>query len=139
MLLLLLAACPAAWQSSTVPGGNGGQGINPDACGAINTTASGRKLYAFLVASAELDRATAELENSIRDACARWRSISASRPTATPETVCTRASQELQANLRSAIKTEKQMVTRTTPPVCHTDVASRPSFAAECEGQRAAR
>ena len=26
------------------------------------------------------------------------------------------------------------MVTRTTPPVCHTDVSLAGSFAAECEG-----
>jgi hypothetical protein len=135
LLLLLLAACPPPGGTRTVGGGNRAHGIDPDACGTINTTASGRKLYAFLVASAELDRATAELENSIRDACRKMAVDLGVSPDGDTRTVCTRASQELQANLQVSVKTEHQMVTRTTPPVCHTDVSLAADFAAECEGQ----
>jgi hypothetical protein len=135
LLLLLLAACPPPGGTRTVPGGNGAQGINPDACGTINTTDSGRKLYSFLVASAELDRATAELENSIRDACRKMALDLGVSPDGDTKTVCTRASQELQANLQVSVKTEHQSVMRTTPPVCHTDVSLAADFAAECEGQ----
>jgi hypothetical protein len=49
--------------------------------------------------------------------------------------VCTRASQELQANLQVSVKTEHQSVMRTTPPVCHTDISLAADFAAECEGR----
>jgi len=135
LLLLLLAACPPPGGTRTGPGGNGAQGINPDACGTINTTDSGRKLYAFLVASAELDRATAELENSIRDACRKMALDLGVSPDGDTQAVCTRASQELQANLQVSVKTEHQSVMRTTPPVCHTDVSLAADFAAECEGQ----
>jgi hypothetical protein len=135
LLLLLLAACPPPGGTRTVPGGNGAQGINPDACGTINTTDSGRKLYAFLVASAELDRATAELENSIRDACRKMAIDLGVSPDGDTRDVCTRASQELQANLQVSVKTEHQSVMRTTPPVCHTDISLAADFAAECEGQ----
>lgn len=134
-LLMLLAACPPPGGTRTVPGGNGAQGINPDACGTINTTDSGRKLYAFLVASAELDRATAELENSIRDACRKMALDLGVSPDGDTRDVCTRASQELQANLQVSVKTEHQSVMRTTPPVCHTDISLAADFAAECEGQ----
>ena len=134
LLLLLLAACPPPPQRATGPGGNAPQGINPDSCGAINTTPIGRKLYAFLVASAELDRATADLENSIRDACRKMAVDLGVSPDGDTKTVCQRASQELQANMQVSVKTEKQMVTRTTPPVCQTDVSLATSFAAECEG-----
>ena len=135
LLLLLLAACPPPGGTRTVPGGNRAHGIDPDACGTINTTESGRKLYAFLVASAELDRATAELENSIRDACRKMALDLGVSPDGDTKEVCTRASQELQANLQVSVKTEHQTVMRTTPPVCHTDVSLAADFAAECEGQ----
>jgi hypothetical protein len=133
VLLFLLAACPPR-QSSTGPSSTGGGGINPDGCGAINTTPTGRKLYAFLVASAELDRTTAELETSIHDACSKMALDLGVSPEGDTKTVCARASQELQANLQVSIKTQQQTVTRTTPPVCHTDVSLAASFAAECEG-----
>ncbi len=133
LLLMLLAACPPP-AKSTGPSGNAPQGINPDACGAINTTAVGRKLYAFLVASSELDRATADLENSIRDACRKMAVDLGISPDGDTKTVCQNASQALQANMQVSVKTEKQMVTRTTPPVCQTDVSLATSFAAECEG-----
>jgi hypothetical protein len=136
LLLLLLAACPPPGGArGTGPSGNGAQGLNPDACGTINTTASGRKLYAFLVASAELDRATADLESSIRDACRKMAIDLGVSPDGDTRTVCNRASEELKANLSVSVKTEHQMVTRTTPPVCHTDVSLAADFAAECEGQ----
>jgi len=134
LLLLLLAACPPP-AKSTGPTGTAPQGINPDGCGRIDTTATGRKLYAFLVASEELDHATAELENSIRDACRKMAVDLGVSPDGDTKTVCTRASQELQANMQVSVKTEKQMVTRTTPPVCHTDIDLAGSFAAKCEGQ----
>jgi hypothetical protein len=134
LLLLLLAACPPPARN-TNPGGNGAQGINPDGCGTINTTPTGRKLYAFLVASAELDRASADLENSIRDACRKMAVDLGVSPDGDTRTVCNRASEELKANLSVSVKTEHQMVTRTTPPVCHTDVSLAADFAAECEGQ----
>lgn len=136
VLLFLLAACPPRGTgSNTGPSGNAATGISPDSCGTINTTATGRKLYAFLVASAELDRTTSELENSIRDACRKMAMDLGVSPEGDTKTVCNTAATELQANMQVSIKTEKQMVTRTTPPVCHTDVSLATSFAAECEGQ----
>jgi hypothetical protein len=133
-LLLLLAACPPPPHQATGPGGNAPQGINPDACGAINVTPTGRKLYAFLVASSELDRTTSDLVNSIGDACRKMDVDLGVSPDGDTKTVCDRAAQELKANMQVSVKTEKQMVTRTTPPVCQTDVSLATSFAAECEG-----
>lgn len=135
VLLFLLAACPPRGGSNTGPSGNAATGISPDACGTINTTAAGRKLYAFLVASAELDHETQDLENSIREACRRMAIDLGVSPDGDTKTVCNTAATELQANMQVSIKTEKQMVTRTTPPVCHTDVSLAANFAAECEGQ----
>lgn len=134
VLLLLLAACPPPRQQATGPGGTAPAGINPDACGQINVTPLGRKLYAFLVASSELDRTTSELETTIADACRRMAADLGVPTDGDTQTVCNRAATELKANLQVSVKTEKQMVTRTTPPVCQTDVSLATDFAAQCEG-----
>src|SRR5512142_2695968 len=100
----LLAACPPASQTPGGGGGGGGGnravGINPDACGQINTTKVGRKLYAFLVASAELDRASTELEGGVHDACRHMAADLGTSTDGDTRTLCTRVAQELQANLQ---------------------------------------
>ena len=53
------------------------RGSIPDSCGTINTSNAGRKLYAFLVASAELDRSSFELEHRRATRARRWRASSA--------------------------------------------------------------
>jgi hypothetical protein len=139
-----LAACPPPSQTGgrgTGAGGGGGGGgvaINPDSCGTINTSDVGRKLYAFLVASSELDRASLELENTVRDACARMNTELGAPTTGDTREVCMRAKQELDANLQVSIKTEKRLVTKYTPPVCKTDVDFTAGFVAECEARATA-
>lgn len=140
-LVAALAACPPPKGGGAGGGGGGGAaagGINPDGCGTINTSAVGRKLYAFLVASAELDRASLELENTVRDACVRMNTELGTPTTGDTRTVCMRAKTELDANLQVSIKTEKRLVTKYTPPVCKTDVDFTAGFVAECEAKATA-
>ena len=136
--LVMLAACPAPTGGRGGGGGGGVVAISPDACGQINTTKVGRKLYSFLVASAELDRASADLEGSVRDACRKMATELGTSPDGSTKEVCTRAAQELQANLQVSVKTEKKLVTRYTPPVCHTDLNVTAGFVAECEASASA-
>lgn len=142
LLVVALAACPPPAKGGGTTGGGGGggggAGINPEACGSINTSKAGRKLYAFLVASAELDRASFELENTVKNACAKMARELGVSPEGDTRTVCMRAKAELDANLQVSIKTEKRLVTRYTPPVCRTDVDFAASFAAECEARASA-
>lgn len=137
MSCLLVAACPPP-KGSSGPGGGGNSTINPNACGTINTTNVGRKLYAFLVASADLDRASFDLENTVRDACRRMAVDLRTSPLGSTQEVCSRVAAELQANLQVSIKSEKRLVTRHTPPVCRTNVDVTAGFAAECEARAAA-
>ena len=134
-----LAACPPAKGGGTGGGGGGGAApINPDGCGKINTSDVGRKVYAFLVASAELDRTSLELENTVRDACIRMANDLGVSATGTTKEVCQRAKTELEANLQVSVTTEKQFVTKYTPPVCKTDVDFTAGFVAECEARATA-
>jgi hypothetical protein len=140
VMVLLLAACPGPQTGAGGVGGGGGAraGISPDACGKIDTTNVGRKLYAFLLASAELDRASLGLERSVHDACKRM-CVELGVPAGGDiRETCTRAAKELEANLQVSVKSESRLVTRTVPPVCKTDVDFTASFAAQCEGRAAA-
>lgn len=141
-LVATLASCPPAGRGGTGAGGGGGggggAGISPDSCGTINTSNFGRKAYAFLVASAELDRASLELENTVRDACNRMNTELGVPTTGDTRTVCMRAKAELDANLQVSVKTETRLVTKYTPPVCKTDISFTAGFVAECEAKASA-
>ena len=139
--VLVLAACPGPQQPTGGGGGGGGgggAGISPDSCGTLDTTTVGRKLYSFLVASAELDRASLELERSVHDACKRMAVELGVSPAGDIKTVCTRAATELDANLKVSVKSESRLVTRTVPPVCTTSVEFTAGVVASCEASVAA-
>lgn len=122
----------------TGPGGGGSTAVNPDACGTINTSDVGRRLYAFLQASAELDRATLQLEGSVHDACRRMAVELQVSPDGDIRTVCKRASEALEANLQVSVSQETRLVTKYDPPVCTTDIDFTASVVAECEARVAA-
>jgi hypothetical protein len=140
LLVATIASCPPPGRGGAGGGGGGGggAGISPDSCGRINTNDVGRKVYAFLVASAELDRSSIELENTVRDACNRMNTELGMATTGDTRAVCTRAKQELEANLQVSVKTEKRLVTKYTPPVCKTDIDFTAGFVAECEAKASA-
>jgi hypothetical protein len=140
LLALAVAACPPPSQGTGGGGAGGGGGgtISPDTCGKIDTSNVGKKVYAFLVASSELDRTSFELENSVKNACAKMARELGVSPEGDTKTVCMRAKAELDANLQVSVKTEKRLVTKYTPPVCTTDVDFTASFAAQCEAKASA-
>lgn len=127
-----LTACPPAGKGADSPGG-GGPAVDPQACGTINTTKVGKKLYSFLEASAALDRTTREMEGAVKGACQKMARELGVDDGGDTKTVCNRAIAELEANLEVSVKTESRLVTRTTPPVCTTDVDFTASFAASCD------
>ncbi len=141
--VIALVGCPPAGTGGRGGGGGYGGGggaaaISPDACGKIDTNPVGRKLYNFLVASAELDRASVDLENSIAGACRRMNDILGVSSTGTTKEVCERAAAELDANLKVSVKSESRLVTRHTPAVCTTDVDFEAGVVASCEARAVA-
>ncbi len=134
---VLLVGCPppggGRGSSSGGGGGNASAQISPDACGKINTSKAGRKLYAFLVASAELDRASLELEQSIHGACKKMAIELGVSTDGDIRAVCTRAAKELEANLQVSVKTESRLVTKHEPARCTTDIEFTAGVVAECE------
>ena len=67
LIAIMAAGCPAPKDGKGPKGG--GSSIDPDACGDISGKDVGRKAYAFLQASAALDKASTDLEVSMRAAC----------------------------------------------------------------------
>lgn len=136
LALLALGSCgplPAGNGTGGPQGQGGGQGINPNACGKISTSDVGRKVHAFLTASAELDRASIQLESSVKDACIRMAQELQIETTGNTEAVCGRVAQELEASLEVSVSQEQRLVTRTEPPVCTTEIDFAAGIVAECE------
>lgn len=128
-IFVLATGCPG----KGLPGRGGG--LNPASCGKIDTNPTGRKLAAFLQASAELDKASIELESSVHAACRKMaRELGISDKGDTKD-VCTRVAAGIDENLKISVKTESKLVTRYKPPVCHTEVDLAASFVAKCEAK----
>jgi len=107
--------------------------VNPAACGQINTTDIGRKVHAFLTASAELDKGSIELEASVRLACARMADELQISNEGNTEELCDRVAKELDASLQVSVSQEQRLVTRTEPAVCTTELDFAATVVAECE------
>jgi hypothetical protein len=136
---VFLTACPPPGTGAGGEGpGGGGAGISPDRCGRIDTNPVGRKVYNFLVASAELDRASLELETSIAGACRRMATILGVSAEGNTKEVCSRAATELDANLKVSVRSESRLVTRYSPPVCTTEVDFAAGIVASCEARAVA-
>lgn len=133
VFVVLSAGCPPP--KNPEPGGSS---INPGACGDLSTNKVSRKLHAFLTASAELDRATIELERSVHDACVKMAVELGVATDGDTRTVCNRAAAELQANLQVSVSSEQRLVTRYVPPVCSSQIEFTASLVAECEASVAA-
>ncbi len=70
LVVLSLVGCPPPQGGKTTPeGGAATRPVRPDACGKIDTTDAGRKMYAFLVATANLDRQVTDLNRTAKRAC----------------------------------------------------------------------
>ena len=129
---ILLTGCPP---KGGMGGGGGGQGagINPNACGDLSTAPVSRRIHSFLVASAELDRASLELEGSVLGACRKMADELGINPVGDTRTVCNAVAAGLEANLQVSVSTEKRLVTREVPPVCTTEIDFAAGVAAECQ------
>ncbi len=136
-LLLTLSACPAPQPRAPGggPSGSGGGGVQPNACGKIDSSDVGRKAYAFLTASAELDRSSIELEETVHKACARMAEALEIATDGDTATLCDRVNVELHDSLEVSVSQEQRLVTRTEPAVCSTQLDFAAGVVAECEAK----
>jgi hypothetical protein len=136
--LVLFVGCPTPPPKAA--GGGGGdakvaKGVQPDACGKLDGSDVGRKAYAFLQASAELDQASIELEGTVHEACERMAQELQIAVDGDTETLCNRVSVELNNSLEVSVSEEQRLVTRTKPAVCTTELDFAAEVVATCEAK----
>lgn len=135
LVLLVLTGCPTPPPNAAGGSGSGSGGINPAACGELNTTDIGRKVHAFLTASAELDQGSIELEATVRGACAKMATELQIATDGDTATLCDRVATELNESLEISVSQEQRLVTRTEPAVCTTELDFAATVVAECEAK----
>jgi hypothetical protein len=140
LLVAVLAAtgCPVTSGRPGGPGGQTGGSVDANACGRIDTTDAGRKVYAFLLATQELQREVAELEASARGSCkvmATELGIPAEGDTVI---LCKAVSEELKRGLAASLKADARFEVAYTPAVCTVNVDAAAKIAAECQGSATA-
>jgi hypothetical protein len=120
-----------------VPGGDKLPGGAPD-CGGDLGAGAGAKIRAFLDATAEVDKATASLEASVRDACRDMAKALDVSPDGNTKVVCNRVSAAIKDNLKVGVKSKSAVVVRYEPAVCKVDADFTAKAAAKCEGRASA-
>jgi hypothetical protein len=126
---------PSTGGAPKLPGGGKLPGNPADCGGDLGSGAAALKIKAFLGATADVDKATASLEGSVRDACrdmARALGISDDGNT---KTVCNRVAAEIKNSLKVGVKSRTAVTTRYQPAVCKVDADVTAQAAARCEGK----
>lgn len=128
--LFSLAGCP---KGLGVPGGGGGS-VDPDKCGDYSSVSdAGRKLHAFLAATAELQTTVKGVEVEVRTGCDAMAKELGISPKGDNQAVCKAVLDELKADMHAGIKAEAKLEVKYTPAVCTVDIDAGASVVAECE------
>jgi hypothetical protein len=134
LLILLIAGCVPP--RSTTASGGATSSLDPEGCGDISASDIGRKLHAFFVATAELDRQVTEIETAVRGSCTtiggelQMAPADLQGPT---KDMCTRVFTTVKLALAGALKTPQGFVVDFKPGVCTVDVDAAARAAAQCE------
>lgn len=130
LLSALLLSCGGA-----VPGMGGGGGVDPKACSGIDSSDVGRKLVAFLDATAKLDASAKAMANDVKDACLTMATeLKMTPPTGDTAAICNAVVVELGAQRAVAIKADAKMNIVAKPAECTVNAEVAASAKAACEG-----
>jgi hypothetical protein len=131
--LVSLAGCPGGGPG--IPG-RGGGGVNADACGNYaDVNEAGRKLHAFLEATAMLEKTVMGLEVEVRTGCDAMAKELGISPKGSNKEVCDAVLAELKAAMSAGIDAEASLKVEYTPAVCTINIDAGASAAAECEAK----
>ncbi len=130
-----LAACPGK-----VPGvpGRGGSKVDPDSCGNYAASDAGRKLKAFLKATASLETRVTETAKVVKQSCiimGEKLQMASTELNGETDVVCARVITRIQDNLKVGLKANASLKVEYKPAVCKVDMRASAKAAAECEGK----
>ncbi len=117
-----------------LPGGGKLPG-SPVDCGDLGSGSAGVKIKAFLAATAEVDKATAALEGSVRGACRDMAKALDISDDGNTKAVCNRVAAEIKTSLRVGVKSRNAVAIRYEPAVCKVEAEFTAQAAAKCEGR----
>jgi len=128
-----------------MPGGGGGGGgggasgqssVNPDACSGIQEIDIGRRIHAFLVATAKLQETIFGVEAYVRDTCSEMGSrLGMSLSGTSTQEVCNAVATELRGSLQASFKGQAKLDVQYQPAVCEVNAEFAAEVAAECEAK----
>jgi hypothetical protein len=124
-----------------IPGGGGG-GVDPNSCGNYASMSdAGRKLKAFLEASATLQTKSAEMVVQVKagcDAMGKELGFGDADLKGDPKAVCDKVIAKLEDDMKVGVKAKAAFKIDAKPAVCKVDVEASASAAASCEGSASA-
>jgi hypothetical protein len=126
-----------------LPPGVGGNDamLDPNACGGYASSDAGRKLKAFLQATQDLEKATVETANVVKQSCITMgNKLGYTDADYKGETkdICAMVYGRLNENLKVAFKGSAALKVKYVPPKCSVDVSGSISAAASCEAKGSA-
>ena len=134
-ITLTLTGCP----KGGLPGmGGGSGGVDPNSCGNISTNDTGRKLHAFLEATANLNTTVMETEKVVKQSCiimGNELGMAAGDLEGETKSVCTKVINTINENLKVLIKADAKLDVEYTPAVCTVDIQATAKAAAECDAR----
>jgi len=139
--LLIVAASAALAAMAACPGGGGvpgkgGGGVDPDKCGNYaDVSDAGRKLHAFLQATAELQTTVNGIEAEVRTGCDAMAKELGIAPKGSNKEVCDAVFKQLRDDLSAGVKAQASLNIKYKPAVCTINVEAAASASAECEAQ----
>jgi hypothetical protein len=120
-----------------VPGGGGTSEVDPNTCGNYAVSDAGRRLHAFLEATAELQAAVKETEQVQKTSCVMMGQelqMPAGDLEGTTQDVCARVFTTLRDDLKVKVAKQPPIVVEFKPAVCTVDAELQAKAAAECNG-----
>lgn len=121
--------------SHGLPGGD----LNPDACGSYSSSDAGRKLHAFLAATKDLDKISADISVSVKDACViMGKDLGMAEADLGGDdigAVCNKVIAAIQQDMTVAVKGKAALKIVAKPAVCKADLDVQAKAAGECEGK----
>ncbi len=135
ILATTLAACPG--KVPGIPGG-GGSKVDPNSCGNYAVSDAGRKLKAFLTATANLETRVTETAKVVKQSCIMMGEelqMASTELNGETDVVCARVITRVQDNLKVGLKANASLKVEYKPAVCTVDIRASARAAAECEGK----
>jgi hypothetical protein len=122
-----------------VPGGLGGASgeVDPNSCGNYAAMDAGIKLKAFLQATKDLEKITAETAMVVKESCIMMgEALKMNEADLKGETndICAKVTTAYRDNLKVSIKPNAKLTIKYKPAVCTVDVSLQAKAAAECNG-----